>query len=62
MDGGSSADWIAAARAKSGRSAMNEANVQQAPQLEGRYVRQDAPPTYKSAADRFATPGNVFGS
>jgi hypothetical protein len=35
LDGGSTADWVAAARAKSGRAAMNEHNVQRAPQVDG---------------------------
>ena len=49
--------WVAAAKAKSGRAAMNEHNVRQAPQLEGRTIlRQDDMRDTRSAAERFSNP------
>lgn len=59
LDGGSTADWIAAAQQKAGRSAWQGRNVVEPPQLE-RYVRQDEHRDTRSIADRFSTPGNSF--
>lgn len=62
LDGGSTSDWIAAAQRKSGRSAMNEHGVQQAPPLGRQYARSDVQLDTRSAVQRLSNPGTVWGS
>jgi plasmid stabilization system protein ParE len=50
---------IDATRAQAGRGALSNANVEQAPQLTGRQVRQDEHHDPRSLAQRFGTPGNL---
>lgn len=50
-----------AVHAQSGRTAMSNANVQEPPRLEGRFARQDDMRDTRSAAQRFSTPGNLYG-
>jgi hypothetical protein len=60
LDGDSTDAWIAAAQRKAGRSAMHGRNVTESPQVERRYVNQDALRDTRTAAQRFTTPGNAF--
>ena len=59
LDGGSTAEWIAAAQRQPGRSAMQGKNVE-TPSLTGRYVRQDEHRDTRSLSERFGTPGNAY--
>jgi hypothetical protein len=55
-----SAEYTNAARAQTGRTAYSQGNVIESPRLEGRFVNQDDMRDTRSAAQRFATPGNSF--
>jgi hypothetical protein len=52
--------YTAAVRAQSGRTGWSQGNVTEPPRLEGRFVRQDDQRDYRSAAERFSTPGNSW--
>lgn len=54
------AEWAAAARARTGRTGLSQHNVTDAPRLDGRYVDHDAQRDTRTAAQRFATPGNAY--
>ena len=58
--GSQSETYRSAAHAHSGRTALSNINVTEAPKLTGRYVRQDDHRDTRSAAERFGTPGNSF--
>jgi hypothetical protein len=58
--GSQSETYRSAAHAHSGRTALSNTNVTEAPKLTGRYVRQDDHRDTRSAAERFGTPGNSF--
>jgi hypothetical protein len=60
LDGGGTADWIAAAQRKAGRSGWQGRNVIEAPKLEGRFADHEALRDTRSAQERFSTPGNSF--
>jgi hypothetical protein len=50
LDGGSTADWIAAARLKAGRAAMQAGNVQEAAQPDsGKYLTGNEPVTGRAS-------------
>jgi hypothetical protein len=49
-----------ATRAPSGRTAYSVANLTEAPKLLGRQERQGDRIDYRSATERFSTPGNSF--
>lgn len=52
--------YAAAVRAQAGRGALSNANVTEGPRLTGRYPDQDAQRDTRTAAQRFATPGNSW--
>jgi hypothetical protein len=59
--GSQSAEYVAAVRAHSGRTALNERGVVAPPRLEGRTVlKQDDRLDHRSAADRFSNPSNIW--
>jgi hypothetical protein len=50
LDGGSTADWIAAAQRKAGRAAMQAGNVREAAQPDsGKYLRANEPVTGRAS-------------
>jgi hypothetical protein len=58
--GSRSDEFTNAGRVQAGRTAWSTSNVTESPRLERRYVREEQPPTYQSAQERFMTPGNAF--
>jgi hypothetical protein len=60
LDSASTADWVAAAKRKAGRSALNNSGTMEPPRLEGRYLKNDERLDRRPAAERFSTPGNSF--
>jgi hypothetical protein len=55
-----SEEYRDAVRAQSGRTALNNAHVQEPPRLEGRYVRQDDQRDTRSAAARFSNASTAY--
>lgn len=62
LDGGSTADWIAAAQAKGGRHGWQGQNVVESPRIDRPEVRPDVQPDTRSATQRLSNPGTVWGN
>jgi hypothetical protein len=60
LDGGSTADWIAAAQRKAGRSGWQRGNVTESPRLTDRYINHDEQRDTRPAAQRFSNQANAF--